>query len=155
MNIFVTDTCPIKSAQALDNQRLVKMVLETAQILSTALRSNGVDDPDLYRPTHARHPCVIWAGRSEDNFSWVVRHGLALSTEFYFRYGHNHRSRGVIFHADELTYLARFRDEGLTQFANCTPYKSEEIVAAYRRYMRTDKWTNNPSWGRRGPPEWR
>lgn len=34
MNIFITDPAPTVSAIALDNRRLVKMVLETAQLLS-------------------------------------------------------------------------------------------------------------------------
>ena len=61
MNIFVTSNCPKLSAQALDNKRVVKMVLETAQLLSTAIFINSTITYDnLYKPTHVKHPCTIW-----------------------------------------------------------------------------------------------
>ena len=62
MNIFVTSNCPILSAQALDNKRVVKMVLETAQVLSTAIFINsGITYDGIYKPTHLKHSCTIWA----------------------------------------------------------------------------------------------
>ena len=68
MNIFVVDIDPSKAAQSLCDKHVVKMVLETAQILSTI--SGGP-----YRPTHANHPCVLWAGATKRNYLWLVEHG--------------------------------------------------------------------------------
>jgi hypothetical protein len=61
MNIFVTSTCPKISAQALDNKRVVKMVLETAQLLSTPIFINNSDIKydNIYKPTHVKHLCTI------------------------------------------------------------------------------------------------
>jgi hypothetical protein len=57
MNIFVTSICPIESVQALDNKRLIKMILESAQILSTAIWLNSKQShSELYRATHIKHP---------------------------------------------------------------------------------------------------
>lgn len=60
-DIFVTDHCPRISAQALDNKRVVKMILETAQLLSTAIFINtNMAYDNIYKPTHLKHPCTIW-----------------------------------------------------------------------------------------------
>lgn len=68
MNIFVTDQCPIISAQALDNKRVIKIVMETAQLLSTAIFMNSsVRYDHLYKPTHQKHPCTIWTGLNLGN----------------------------------------------------------------------------------------
>ena len=68
MNIFVTNDCPIISAQALDNKRVVKMVLETAQLLSTAIFINSnVAYDNIYKATHIKHPCTIWAASTIGN----------------------------------------------------------------------------------------
>jgi len=62
MNIFVTDPSFYKSAIALDDRRLIKMILETAQLLSGAVRLKSVFVPSiLYKLTHENHPCAIWA----------------------------------------------------------------------------------------------
>lgn len=61
MNIFVTDISPIVSAQALDDKRVVKMILESAQLLSSAIFINSQSIyNDIYKPTHLKHPCTIW-----------------------------------------------------------------------------------------------
>ena len=81
MNIFVTNTCPIKSAIILDDKRLIKMVLETTQLLSTTLSILGSEKAP-YKPTHKNHPCSVWVRESLDNFLWCVEYGLALCDEY-------------------------------------------------------------------------
>src|SRR4029077_5191734 len=49
MNIFATSPDPIRSAQALDDFRLNKMIVESCQILSAALHITGRGTPDLYQ----------------------------------------------------------------------------------------------------------
>lgn len=64
MNLFVLDKCPHKSAKLMCDKHVVKMILEVAQMLSTAhreLESNIVtDDCLLYKKTHLNHPSTIW-----------------------------------------------------------------------------------------------
>ena len=55
MNIFAVDVSPEKAAQALCDAHVVKMILESAQLLSTQDRIRGLDRG--YRLTHAEHPC--------------------------------------------------------------------------------------------------
>lgn len=143
MNIFVLDLDPIKAAQYQCDRHVVKMTLETAQILSTVL-----DGP--YRPTHHNHPCVKWAGVSKENADWLITHGLALGEEYTFRYGKVHKSVEVIksLSPDKLVSL------GLTPFAQAMPdqYRNPDVVKAYRDYYRGEKtWA---MWTKRRKPEW-
>jgi len=74
MNIFVTSNCPKLSAQALDNKRVVKMVLETAQLLSTAIFINSTITYDnLYKPTHVKHPCTNLGSIKPRKLGLVIR----------------------------------------------------------------------------------
>ena len=79
MNIFVTDPCPKISAQNLDNKRVVKMLLESAQLLSTAITLNG--GKGIYKPTHIHHPCTKWVAHSYQNWLWLFRHMCHLQDE--------------------------------------------------------------------------
>ena len=93
MNIFAVDSDPTAAARALCDAH-GQMTLETAQILCTVVHSRGGEPP--YRPTHARHPSVIWAGACRGNYQWLVKHGLALAAELTRRYGAVHKSEQVI-----------------------------------------------------------
>lgn len=93
MNIFATDPCPRISAQNLDDKRVSKMVLETAQMLSSAILVQageaGLKDASLYRKTHVNHPCTVWTRSGRQQFDWMIEHGLWLNDEFMRRYDHS------------------------------------------------------------------
>jgi len=63
MNIFVVSPDTMECAKALDDLRLNKMIIETAQLLSTAMRVQGYTGNDIYKSTHVNHPCAVWARR--------------------------------------------------------------------------------------------
>lgn len=94
MNIFVVDENPLVAAKALCDKHIVKMPLETAQILSTVSYLRGFSAP--YKPTHQRHPCVLWANQTLANWNWLVEHGIALCQEYSQRYKKTHKSLEVI-----------------------------------------------------------
>jgi hypothetical protein len=83
MNIFLLDSNIKKCAQYHCDKHVVKMILESAQILSTVLRLNGVDQG--YKTTHANHPCTLWAGKSFSNWKWLRELASALNKEYRFR----------------------------------------------------------------------
>lgn len=153
MNIFVVDSDPFTAARSLCDKHVVKMVLETAQILCTALRAHGVLDTP-YKATHAKHPCTLWAGQSRDNFLWLVEHGLALGQEYTWRYGKVHKSAAVVEHC---LWLASQIPEGpLTAFAQAMPeqYRRPCAVSAYRAYYKGEK-ARIATWKRPAePPAW-
>jgi hypothetical protein len=145
MNIFAIDPDPIICAEELDNKRVVKMVLETCQLLSTAINVTGGIGP--YRTTHVNHPCSIWVRETRANYDWTVEHFQALLSEYTHRYGKTHKCHQYL----ELFKARRimFKDEPLTTHPNCTTFKDvADVHKAYRLYM-AQKWDNDklkPSW---------
>lgn len=137
MNIFVTSEDPKQCARMLDDQRLVKMVLETAQLLSTAMHLVG--GIGCYRPTHANHPCTQWVAKCRGNYLWTLWLFDELCLEYENRYQRTHKcaEHRLLFCAG----LTQMPPGGRTSFANCTPYKEMDAISAYRYYM-LDKWTN-------------
>jgi hypothetical protein len=156
VNIFASSPCPEASAATLADRHVVKMILETAQILSTAIERH-VDPADFanfdgYKPTHRNHPCTLWAGDTRANFDWTVRHGLALGAEYTRRFSKVHKSQAVI----ERAWLWRDRIPvgALTDFAQAMPdvHRGPDPHSAYQRYLRA-KYNDWRAAGR--PPRWR
>ncbi|GAL02076.1 hypothetical protein JCM19237_4969 [Photobacterium aphoticum] len=96
MNIFVLDEDIQTCAQAHCDQHVVKMILESVQILCTALNKKGFETP--YKSTHVKHPCVLWVEASYDNFLWLRDLALALNEEYKYRYDKtvDHKSIAVL-----------------------------------------------------------
>ena len=94
MNIFVVDEDPVVAAQQLCDKHVVKMILETAQMLCTVARNHGHEAP--YKVAHPKHPCTLWVGKSAANWQWLIDHGLAMAAEYTRRYGRKHKSEEVI-----------------------------------------------------------
>ena len=151
MNIFVLDTNPKIAATMLCDKHVVKMIVETAQILCTAASKLGHEVP--YRPTHAKHPCTLWAGESASNWSWLIEHGLEMCEEYTRRYNRTHKTQSVIEWCKS-SNTGPTRDIGLTPFRLAMPdqYKSDDVVMSYRDYYiceksRFAKWkTEQPMW---------
>src|SRR5688572_10301475 len=87
MNIFFLDSELSLCAQYHCDSHVIKMILESTQILCTVLHQHGLQAP--YRATHQKHPCVIWAGASLDNWSWLQALTLELNKEYQYRFEHD------------------------------------------------------------------
>ena len=164
MNIFVLDSDPVKAAQMQCDKHIVKMSVESAQMLATALRRHGVDEALLpltktgtpYKSTHSHHPCTQWAGDTCANFDWLCVHGMALCKEYYFRYGKLHACQTPI---DEMRRANRSHEiipiGGQTQFPQALPdaFKCDDAIEAYRAYYKTKDFA---MWemGRPAPSWW-
>lgn len=144
MNIFILSRDPILAAQYQCDKHVVKMCLETAQILSTI---NG----GPYKPTHPHHPCTVWARSSQANYEWLWMHGMALCEEYTHLYGKRHKSQDVI----EQLSIAPVSGGELTEHIQCMPdqYKCADVVEAYRAYYRGDK-EGFAKWTKRKVPDW-
>lgn len=146
MNIFVLDKNPYEAARLHLDKHVVKMPLETAQILSTICGHP-------YRPTHKNHPCTVWARQSKGNYHWLVELGFALCKEYSLRYSKRHKCKDVI---ELLKHAPDFIPDGeRTPFAQAMPddCKQEDAVLAYRAYYRKHK-KHIASWKNRDVPEW-
>lgn len=152
MNIFVLDNDPATAAQAQCDRHVVKMVLESAQLMSGCY----VEPPSfsIYKKTHLNHPCAVWARSSAENFAWLGQHALALAAEYTYRYGKKHASEDLLRKMVESP--PDLRSAGLTPFAQAMPdeYRSPNTVEAYRRYYVGGKRAI-ASWKKtRSAPEW-
>ena len=152
MNIFFLDYDVEKCAQYHVDKHVVKMILESAQMLCTVVWLYGNYAP--YRPTHVKHPCTIWLTESTANWQWLIRLNIALNQEFKHRFSHtvNHKSFDVI---TTLT-MPKLPNCIRTPFAQVMPEQymiSTSPVQAYRRFYLAEKssfcqWTNRkiPFW---------
>lgn len=144
MNIFVLDYDPSQAAYWLCDQHVNKMLLESAQIMSTI--AGGP-----YKPFNPKHPAVLWAGYRSENMRWLTLHAQAMHAEYWRRFGRVHKSSAVI---TQLRGLWKTLPEGRTDFVQCMPdkYRGPCPVEAYRRFYVNEKarfatWkANRPAW---------
>ena len=160
MNIFVTDRCPIQSARNLPDKHIVKMPLETCQMLSIIYSDwyYGVgklykSDGTPYRTSHGafrNHPCTQWAAANQYNLSWLIVHGIALCNEYTARYDKVHTCFDVIMQA-AVIYQRSFDDDyvdayhKVTHFTRAMPESikfdtSIDTITAYKQYLNTKPW---------------
>ena len=144
MNIFVLDESPEEAARMQCDKHVVKMILESAQMLCSV----WPDGRAPYKRAFYNHPCTKWVRESAHNHFWLLQHAKALCREYTRRYGKVHKTQEVI----EWCYendppwqdLGHPLDpwKGLTPFAQAMPdeYKVEgDAVQAYRNYYIGDK----------------
>jgi hypothetical protein len=151
VNIFVLDRDPKKCATYHNNSHVVKMITESAQMLSTAVRISGIDIG--YRITHINHPCTVWVRKSKSNWLWLREMVEHLHDEWKYRYDHtnNHKAYDII-----LTLpIPNLPDIGLTSFALAMPeiYRTDDPVESYRQFYIHDK-SHLAKWKKRDIPEW-
>jgi hypothetical protein len=152
MNIFVLDKDIEKCAQYHCDQHVVKMILESVQMLCTALNNKGFTTP--YKSTHIKHPCVLWVEESYENFLWLKNLANALNSEYRFRFDSN-SSHKSIFVLDEIS-IYNYNNYGLTEFAQAMPDKYKipgDAVKAYRQFYKGEKM-GFAKWTKRSVPAW-
>lgn len=178
MNIFVVDQQPEIAAKMLCNSHVVKMILESCQLLSTAhhvldgdvievntgkrrYKTSVCTKKDICKATMINHPCTIWARESRANYMWLWKHAYALCKEYTARYGKIHVMEAMLM--DGLyTPPVNIPRAKLTPFAQAMPeqYKDSDAIIAYRKYYinekkRFAKWKNSvvPKWFSEENPE--
>lgn len=170
MNIFYLDKDPQLAARYQCNKHVIKMIVESAQLLSTAHRVlDGIEYLEnkrkryklydgreyiLYKATHINHPCTIWCRQSKENYFWLFDHFKFLMEEYTHRYGKFHKCK------DMMSFLIvppeSLKNEDFTTPPACMPdeYKiSSNIVTNYREYYRNGK-KHLLQWKIREKPEW-
>jgi hypothetical protein len=164
MNIFYLHNDPVICAEMHNDKHCIKMILEYAQLLSTAHRFlDGVQsiglsysgrkqtryvlsdsrEPILYSATHINHPSAIWVRQSRDNYAWLWSLLNALCKEYTYRYGKIHKveREGLLL---ELWYIPAKIAEHPT-FTEPTPAMPDEVkvagnsMASYRNYYINNK----------------
>jgi hypothetical protein len=166
MNIFVLDTDPRLAARYHCDKHVVKMILETAQLLSTAhhvLNPNIIQrvgsewrlsGHKIYGPTHTNHPCAVWVRESMYNYEWTLSLGRHLCEEYTRRYGKEHKTSKIIHTLSRYDPACQRYD--ITAFRQCMPEECKvpnDPVQAYRNYYRTHK-RDIARWKLGNVPQW-
>lgn len=161
MNIFVLDKDPQVSAEMMCDKHIPKMIVESYQMMGSAVRRHGADDSVMpltqagkpLKGGYKNHPCTRWSGESLQNYDWLSFHAMSLCYEFSMRFRKQHFCFEGLCKLDKLkSYLP---NTGLTPFALAMPdeFKSDNPVNSYREYYRTKhfaKWEK----GREAPYWW-
>lgn len=151
MNIFYVDKDPKIAAQSLCDKHVVKMILESAQMLSTAQNAAGLPGP--YKSTHFHHPSNVWVRKSPYNYAWLLRHFHVLCEEYTYRYGKRHKCEDLL--TCFLSFPHPFESTECTDPPLCMPdeYKIGDAVTSYREYYRKGK-AHLLKYTKREKPEW-
>jgi hypothetical protein len=175
MNIFYLSETQQTCAEQHNDKHVVKMIIEYAQLLSTAHRvldgyefydttANGrkikrwklEDERDdvLYKATHINHPSAVWVRQSDKNYDWLYGLYQTLMTEYTYRYGKVHACSKL-----EM-WLARIPNNiPQRAFTEPTPampdkYKvTGDSITSYKNYYIGDK-QHIASWKKRTVPNW-
>ena len=141
MNIFVLDKNPIKAARYQCDKHVVKMILESAQLLCTAHHEHPRNPfpAKFYKPTHKNHPCARWVRRSFGNYTWLCLHALYLCDEYTYRYGKVHASKPIIDWCTCNIPDIPICSTGDFVLAMPEEYKTDDAVESYRNYYIKDK----------------
>lgn len=144
MNIFATDIDPVICARQHCDVHVRKMIIETAQMLSTA-HIVCDDNQVAYKKTHHNHPCSVWVRESSANYEWTFTLLKALVDEFEFRFGRMHLTQQ---HLSSLRAVPTMPKGRLTRFAMAMPdhLRSDDVHESYRELIREKMmdWSSRP-----------
>ena len=157
MNIFVTHPNPEQSAKVLPDKHIVKMPLETCQMLSIVCSKKwGHDYGEIHRingepyktekGAFRNHPCTIWANQCLENAWWLLTHGIALSLEYTNRYGKTHSCHRPLLEATHLLPSADYTKHTPFVFAGPDQFKHDQtidIFTKYKRYIASKPWASD------------
>ena len=157
MNIFAIESAGdggidwVKSAQSLDNLRVVKMILESCQILSTVLNEQGLVAP--YKSFNPKHPSCLWAAETSANFRALVVHCDAMLKEYTERFRKTHKCDAVLDQIVDLYDRDNFNCHYPTPLKMAMPdyFKRADVVESYRRYYANK---NNMRYPENKVPDW-
>lgn len=180
MNLFILDENPIKAAQLQCDKHVVKMIIESAQMLSTAHRMldgyvekrpsksgkriinywvhpKPIMEERLYKAVHHNHPCTVWTMQTDGNYHWHYDHFIALLDEYTHRYNKEHSTAKL---TETLLQPPRNIPRGkLTPFALAMKNEPQCIhegdpVRSYQEYYQTKQDRFKMAWTNRDIPEW-
>lgn len=180
MNIFYIEENPADIAKSLIDRHVVKMVLESAQMLSTAhrlldgvktvgnkpnkpkfilpgeeydLANHSILCPVCYQVAHPSHPSTVWTMKCKENYDWHFQLFVEMAKEYTRRYGKRHSCERLI---PFLKNAPKNIKSGV--FTPPTPampdkYISKDVLQSYRDYYAHEKW-RFAKWKGRTIPQW-
>jgi len=171
MNIFVLDNDAATSARMMCDKHVVKMILESCQLLSTAHHVLDGDPlevntgkrryvthvctkKNICKAAMINHPCNIWTRTTSENYLWLWKHAYALCKEYTRRYGKVHSMESMLLN-ELYDCPANLQKGKLTTFVQAMPeqYKNENAIVAYRSYYINEK-AAFAKWKATEVPDW-
>lgn len=143
MNIFHLHKDPKTCARYHCDKHVVKMILETGQMLSTAYQKYMGEDTELYKPAYPKHPMTIWVGESKGNYVWSLHLLNYLCKEYFYRYNKHHKTseilKKLVNKSDKL--MPKFQYKSFLIPPLCMPdeYKVSNYIKSYRNYYVGEK----------------
>jgi hypothetical protein len=165
MNIFFIDKNPFIAANAMSDKHIIKMIVESAQMLSTAHRvldgkpytitgptgrkttryDHPIYDDRLYQVAYINHPCNVWVRQNEDHYKWLYSHFSELCFEYKRRFKRIHKTDLDLY--VRLSFTPNNIKKGkFTPPPQAMPdiYKHEDTITAYKNYYTSEKlFTDN------------
>jgi hypothetical protein len=180
MNLFILSHDPVEAAQLQCDKHAVKMIVESAQMLSTVHRMlDGTlkrapsksgktmskhwtlpDDREgvLYKAVHMSHPCTVWTMQSNSNYIWHWTHFAALCDEYTYRYGKVHATdkllRKKLKELPNNIPIGPLTHQPLAMKANPECMHPDDPVRSYREFYQTKQTRFKMVWTKREIPEW-
>ena len=148
MNIFCLDRDPYVSAEMMCDKHIVKMIIETCQILSAVVDRYYYEtcskDENLpqYPKAHKKHPSTLWAKESRDNTRWLIKHLHGLVHEYTKRYDKKHKMDSYYKKYIELVEKCSFPKKDMTEFVQAITNKDlhrDDPIDGYREYYNKEK----------------
>jgi len=158
VNIFYLSHNPSDCARQHVDKHVVKMILETAQLLSNAhhmLDGDQVITP-IYKLTHKNHPSAVWVRMSDTHYNWLWTLLESLCKEYTYRYDKVHKVE-----REGLLNILKVPPKNIQITATFTPpppampdqYKAENTIQSYRNYYIGAK-RSFAVWKKRSVPDW-
>ena len=120
------------------------MIVESCQLLYTCHWIHSDSPPFLscapnggYKPTHRKHPCVLWLCESLDNYKWLVNLTFALLDEYHYRYSDREHACEKHLEWLSIVYPVNLVSKGMTSPRCAMPPEfkvSDDAVVCYRAY---------------------
>ena len=163
MNIFVLDADPLASARMMCDAHVVKMIVESCQLLSShdRLTKDLSLDDKRYKITHQNHPCRVCLSNPQNRL-WLISHLWALITEYQYRYSKAHSCMFLCaeYWLSELDSCCIYLSK--TSFPKCMPEEFKvgggfitDVVQSYRNYYKHKQSTMHRfRYTNREIPEW-
>ena len=143
----------VNSAKSQDNYRVVKMILESCQMLCTVINEQHGKQVTPYRSTHKSHPSTKWVAASSANFESLIEHTLAMLEEYTERFGKIHKCASVLEKCLDIYDPSLFPLRESTRLPLAMPYEfqSDNIVESYRKFYASKPRVRYP---KNKIPEW-
>jgi single-stranded DNA-specific DHH superfamily exonuclease len=161
MNIFYIDHNPYLAASSMADKHISKMIVESAQMLSTAHRvldgqpythiskkgrkikryNHPLFDHRLYQSAYVNHPCNVWIRESYENYIWLYDHFAALCREYELRFDKTHKT-DLELHVRLSFAPNNIPRKKMTKVAQAMPneYKNNDPIVAYRNFYISKKF---------------